>query len=90
MLNYVIFRLWGGVGLYFSSMASTFFSSSYQIFYSIVSCRSYEALCGKPLALLIPAVGVIAFAAWGLGPLMRLSRTIFLHVFIQIFYHALS
>ena len=61
-----------------------------RFFYSNISCRSYDALCGKPLALLIPAVGIIAFAAWGLGPLMHLCRTIFLHVFIQIFYDALS
>ncbi|KAE8057073.1 hypothetical protein FH972_013793 [Carpinus fangiana] len=46
---------------------------------TVVLTRSYEALRGKPLALLIPAVGIVAFAAWGLGPLMRLSRTIFLH-----------
>jgi hypothetical protein len=59
-------------------------------FYSNISFRSCEALRGKPLALLIPAVGIIAFAAWGLEPLMCLSRTVFLHVFIQIFYHALS
>ncbi|KAJ6815925.1 mechanosensitive ion channel protein 2, chloroplastic-like [Iris pallida] len=33
-----------------------------------------------PLALqLVQAVGIIAFAAWGLGPLMRYSRTLFLH-----------
>ncbi|CAK7347259.1 unnamed protein product [Dovyalis caffra] len=42
--------------------------------------RSYDALRGSTLVLkLIPAVGIIAFAAWGLGPLMRLGRTIFLH-----------
>lgn len=40
--------------------------------------RSYTALQGSPLVLkLIPAVGIIAFAAWGLGPLVRLGRVIF-------------
>ncbi|XP_062164828.1 mechanosensitive ion channel protein 3, chloroplastic-like isoform X3 [Alnus glutinosa] len=42
---------------------------------TVVLMRSCEALRGKPLALLIPAVGIIAFAAWGLEPLMCLSRT---------------
>ncbi|KAK3030751.1 hypothetical protein RJ639_036555, partial [Escallonia herrerae] len=45
-----------------------------------VLTRSYSAIHGSPLALkLIPAVGIIAFAAWGLGPLMRMSRILFLH-----------
>jgi len=40
---------------------------------------------------LAPAIGVIAFAVWGLGPLMRYSRNIFLHVcfyslFLLIFF----
>ncbi|XP_012068012.1 mechanosensitive ion channel protein 2, chloroplastic isoform X2 [Jatropha curcas] len=47
---------------------------------SVVLSRSYDALRGSPVVLkLIPAVGIIAFAAWGLGPLMRLSRIFFLH-----------
>ncbi|CAK9163617.1 unnamed protein product [Ilex paraguariensis] len=41
---------------------------------------SYNACHGRSIVLqLIPAVGIIAFAAWGLGPLMRLSRILFLH-----------
>ncbi|GKV33574.1 hypothetical protein SLEP1_g42065 [Rubroshorea leprosula] len=44
-----------------------------------VLTRTYGALCERSLVLrLIPAVGVIAFAAWGLGPLMRLLRVVFL------------
>ncbi|GLT79916.1 hypothetical protein SLA2020_513840 [Shorea laevis] len=44
-----------------------------------VLTRTYGALCGRsPVLRLIPAVGVIAFAIWGLGPLMRLLRGIFL------------
>lgn len=47
---------------------------------SVVLTRSYDALGGNQLVLkLIPAVGIIAFAAWALGPLMRLGRVIFLH-----------
>ncbi|KAK9271097.1 hypothetical protein L1049_026686 [Liquidambar formosana] len=47
---------------------------------AVVLARSYNALRGSPLVLkLIPAVGIIAFAAWVLGPLMRLSRSFFLH-----------
>ncbi|KAF8411367.1 hypothetical protein HHK36_003916 [Tetracentron sinense] len=42
--------------------------------------RSYNALHGSPLVLqLVPAFGIIAFAVWGLGPLMRQSRKIFLN-----------
>ncbi|XP_061372058.1 mechanosensitive ion channel protein 3, chloroplastic-like isoform X2 [Gastrolobium bilobum] len=41
--------------------------------------RSYDALCGSPIWLrLIPALGIIAFAVYGLEPLIRLSRTLFL------------
>jgi hypothetical protein len=50
---------------------------------TVVLTRSYDALRGNPHVLkLIPAVGIIAFAAWGLGPLMRMGRIVFLHVFI--------
>ncbi|KAL3504869.1 hypothetical protein ACH5RR_034710 [Cinchona calisaya] len=42
--------------------------------------RSYSALHGSPTVLqLVPAVGIIAFAAWGLGPLMRFGRILFLN-----------
>ncbi|PSS19600.1 Mechanosensitive ion channel protein [Actinidia chinensis var. chinensis] len=42
--------------------------------------KSYNSLCGSPIVFqLVPAVGIIAFAAWGLGPLMRLSRIHLLH-----------
>ncbi|XP_023537839.1 mechanosensitive ion channel protein 3, chloroplastic-like [Cucurbita pepo subsp. pepo] len=47
---------------------------------ALVLTRSYDALRGSPLLLkLIPAACVIAFAAWGVGPLMRLGRVLFLH-----------
>ncbi|XP_038703691.1 mechanosensitive ion channel protein 3, chloroplastic-like isoform X2 [Tripterygium wilfordii] len=46
---------------------------------AVVLSRSYGYLCKRPLVLrLIPAVGIIAFAAWGLGPLMRFGRIVFL------------
>uniref|UniRef100_A0A1D1Y139 Mechanosensitive ion channel protein 2, chloroplastic n=1 Tax=Anthurium amnicola TaxID=1678845 RepID=A0A1D1Y139_9ARAE len=42
--------------------------------------RSYNALRSSPLShQLVPAVGIIAFALWGLGPLLRLSRNLFFH-----------
>ncbi|CAL1372199.1 unnamed protein product [Linum trigynum] len=42
--------------------------------------RSFDTLSGSPLLLkLIPAVAVIAFASWGIQPLARLGRTIFLN-----------
>jgi MscS family membrane protein len=45
-----------------------------------VLTRSYSALQNNPLLLkLIPAISIIAFAAWGLGPLLRMSRILFLH-----------
>ncbi|GKB71834.1 hypothetical protein Tco_0933246, partial [Tanacetum coccineum] len=44
-----------------------------------VLTRSYEAFHGRSLVVqLIPAVGIIAFAAWGLGPLLRACRILFL------------
>ncbi|KAI3685960.1 hypothetical protein L1987_79629 [Smallanthus sonchifolius] len=44
-----------------------------------VLTRSYEAFHGRSLVVqLIPAVGIIAFAAWSLGPLLRVCRVIFL------------
>lgn len=40
---------------------------------------------GSPLVLqLIPAVGIIAFAAWCLGPLMRLGRILFFNVWTRL------
>jgi len=43
--------------------------------------RSYDALQRNPVLLqLIPALGIIAFAACGLEPLIRLSRVLFLQV----------
>lgn len=46
-----------------------------------VSCRSFNRLQGSPLVIkLASAVGIIIFAVWGLGPLVRLSRNILLHV----------
>jgi hypothetical protein len=36
---------------------------------------------------LIPAVCIIAFAAWVLDPLMCLGRAVFLHVFILLLYY---
>ncbi|KAI3794354.1 hypothetical protein L1987_36984 [Smallanthus sonchifolius] len=39
-----------------------------------------SGLQGKPIILkLLPAVGIVVFAVWGLGPLMRRTRNIFLH-----------
>lgn len=47
---------------------------------ALVLRRSFDSLGGSPLVFkLVPAVGVIAFAAWGLGPLMRFVRVVFLH-----------
>lgn len=46
-----------------------------------VSCRSFNRLQGSPLVMkLASAVGIIVFAVWGLGPLVRLSRSLLLHV----------
>ncbi|WOL20379.1 mechanosensitive ion channel protein 3, chloroplastic-like [Canna indica] len=45
---------------------------------SMTLTRSCNALLGCPQFLeLIPAVGIITFAAWGLGPLMRSLRSLF-------------
>ncbi|CAN6678919.1 unnamed protein product [Malus baccata var. baccata] len=46
---------------------------------TLVLTRSYDALRGSPALLkLIPAAAIIAFAVWGIGPLLRLGRVIFL------------
>ncbi|XP_063941717.1 mechanosensitive ion channel protein 2, chloroplastic isoform X2 [Daucus carota subsp. sativus] len=42
--------------------------------------RSCGALQGKHVVFkLVPAITILLFAVWGLGPVMRLSRNIFLH-----------
>ncbi|XVF36592.1 hypothetical protein REPUB_Repub19eG0070500 [Reevesia pubescens] len=47
---------------------------------SMVLIRTFGTLHGSPIVpRLIPAVAIIAFAAWGLGPLMQLGRVIFFH-----------
>lgn len=41
--------------------------------------RSFTALQGRPVIVkLVPAVGIVVFAVWGLGPLMRQIRNILL------------
>jgi MscS family membrane protein len=47
----------------------------------VLLCRSFNALQTSPLVFkLAPAVGIIVFAVWGLGPLMRQSRNLLFHV----------
>uniref|UniRef100_A0A1J3EIB0 Mechanosensitive ion channel protein 3, chloroplastic n=1 Tax=Noccaea caerulescens TaxID=107243 RepID=A0A1J3EIB0_NOCCA len=42
---------------------------------AVVFTRAYDALRGNPhLMKLIPAVGILAFATWGIRPLLRLTR----------------
>ncbi|GAV61619.1 MS_channel domain-containing protein [Cephalotus follicularis] len=42
--------------------------------------RSFNVLQRNPLFIkLVPAVGIIIFAVWGLGPLMRRSRNLLFH-----------
>ncbi|KNA09929.1 hypothetical protein SOVF_149040 isoform A [Spinacia oleracea] len=46
---------------------------------TVALTRSCNALQGSPLVnKLVPAVGIIIFTLWGLRPLMRMSRSIFL------------
>ncbi|KAE9609085.1 hypothetical protein Lal_00020345 [Lupinus albus] len=46
---------------------------------AVILTRSYDALRGSPVLLrLIPALGLIAFTIYGLEPLLRLSRILFL------------
>lgn len=50
-----------------------------EIFILENQCRSYNAIAGKPSVIqLIPALGIIGFAVFGLEPLLRLSRNLFL------------
>ncbi|XP_072990640.1 mechanosensitive ion channel protein 2, chloroplastic-like isoform X1 [Typha latifolia] len=47
---------------------------------SLALTQSYKTLTSSPSALqLVPAIGIIAFAAWGLIPLMHSIRSIFPH-----------
>ncbi|KAJ4714551.1 mechanosensitive ion channel protein 2, chloroplastic [Melia azedarach] len=47
---------------------------------SMAITKSYNALQNSPLVLkLVPAVAIIVFAVWGLGPLMCQSRNLLLH-----------
>ncbi|XP_044511110.1 mechanosensitive ion channel protein 3, chloroplastic isoform X2 [Mangifera indica] len=47
---------------------------------AVILTKSYDTLRGNPVVLqLIQAAGIIAFAAWGIVPLMRLGRVIFLN-----------
>ncbi|WCJ31989.1 Mechanosensitive ion channel protein 2 chloroplastic [Euphorbia peplus] len=47
---------------------------------AMILTRSYDVLQRSPVIMkLAPAIGVIVFAIWGLGPLMRHSRNILLH-----------
>lgn len=47
---------------------------------SMVVARSYNVLQNNPImAKLVPAIGIIIFALWGLGPLLRQSRNLLLH-----------
>ncbi|KAI3451238.1 hypothetical protein Pfo_007903 [Paulownia fortunei] len=47
---------------------------------TLTLARSFNRLQGSPLVIkLASAVGIVIFAVWGLGPLVRLSRNIFLH-----------
>ncbi|KAK9163667.1 hypothetical protein Syun_004569 [Stephania yunnanensis] len=49
-----------------------------------MSTRLYTTVCRSPCTLqLAPAIGVIAFAIWGLGPLLRHSRNVLLHMGFQ-------
>lgn len=45
---------------------------------TVLLTRSYDSLLGSPILLrLIPALGIIAFAVYGIEPLLRLSRILF-------------
>ncbi|XP_042025043.1 mechanosensitive ion channel protein 2, chloroplastic-like isoform X1 [Salvia splendens] len=47
---------------------------------TLTLARSFNRLQGSPLVIkLASAVGIIIFAVWGLGPLVRLSRNILFH-----------
>ncbi|XVF61514.1 hypothetical protein PTKIN_Ptkin08bG0136000 [Pterospermum kingtungense] len=47
---------------------------------SVALTRSYKTLQGSPLVFkLVPAVSIIIFALWGVGPLLRQSRSLLLH-----------
>lgn len=51
------------------------------------SCRSYNSLQGSPhLLKLLPAIGILTFAVWGLAPFLRQSRNVLLHVWVCLFW----
>jgi len=64
---------------YISFSIYLFLNKCLQIFIFLNRCRSYNAIAGKPIAIqFIPALGIIGFAVFGLEPLVRLSRNLFL------------
>lgn len=47
---------------------------------AIILKRSYNSLQGSPhLLKLLPAIGILTFAVWGLAPFLRQSRNVLLH-----------
>lgn len=47
---------------------------------AIILKRSYNSLQGSPHVLkLLPAIGILVFAVWGLAPLLRQTRNLLLH-----------
>lgn len=47
---------------------------------AIILKRSFNSLQGSPhLLKLLPAIGILGFAVWGLAPLLRQSRNVLLH-----------
>ncbi|XP_027768661.1 mechanosensitive ion channel protein 2, chloroplastic-like isoform X3 [Solanum pennellii] len=47
---------------------------------AIILKRSYNSLQGSPTLLkLLPGIGILTFAVWGLAPFLRRSRNILLH-----------
>lgn len=70
------------IALFFSSNCRDMIPMRYPIL-NFRSFRSYNAFHRSPVALkLVPAIGIIVFASWGLGPFMRFCRIHLLQVCI--------
>jgi len=59
----------------------------YKVYACVSLCRSSNLLQNSPIIVkLIPAIGVIIFAIWGVGPLLFQTRKILFQVILLLLF----